>query len=54
MNDKIEPVQPKRVWVYLTNEQIRDLNREGVVELKNTTPKLLGKVWGFKEKPQNV
>jgi hypothetical protein len=44
--------QLRRVWVYLTDEEAKKLNIEGVVELKNITPQLLGKVWGFKNKPE--
>jgi len=44
----------KQVWVWLSDEEIRDLDREGVVELKKPVPECVGIVWGFKEKPQDV
>ena len=43
-----------RVWVVLTDEESKELDNKQVIELKNVTPQLLGKMWGFKNKPTEL
>lgn len=39
-----------QVWVWLTDDEVKELEEKEVVELNSAYPVTIGKVWGYKNK----